>query len=49
VERDLLAEHCRTDASQERALQSAAGAARALWHFLDGVHRAYCTDSTPSR
>ncbi len=49
VERDLLAEHCRTDAAQARALQSAGDGARALWLFLDGVHEAYCKDAVPSR
>lgn len=42
VERDLLVEHCRTDEQQERAIVAADEAARALWHFLDGVYEAYC-------
>jgi pyrroloquinoline-quinone synthase len=42
VERDLLVEHCRTDEQQERAVVAADQAARALWHFLDGVYEAYC-------
>jgi len=42
VERDLLVEHCRTDEEQTRALAAADKAARALWHFLDGVYEAYC-------
>lgn len=42
VERDLLAEHCATPEQQERAIAAADEAARALWHFLDGVYDAYC-------
>ena len=45
VERELLAAHCRSDAEQARALAAAEGAAKALWHFLDGVHEAYCGDA----
>ncbi|HEU4364118.1 MAG TPA: CADD family putative folate metabolism protein [Candidatus Krumholzibacteria bacterium] len=41
VERELLAEHCRSDEEQARALSAAEKAAQALWHFLDGVHEAY--------
>lgn len=42
VERRLLAAHCRTDEAQERALEAAESAAKALWLFLDGVQEAYC-------
>jgi pyrroloquinoline-quinone synthase len=42
VERDLLVEHCRTEAEQDRAVAAAGEAAGALWHFLDGVYEAYC-------
>lgn len=41
AEREILAGHCTTRESQERALASAERAARALWGFLDGVHRAF--------
>jgi pyrroloquinoline-quinone synthase len=44
VERDLLVEHCRTPGEQGRAVAAADQAARSLWHFLDGVHEACCTD-----
>lgn len=47
VERDLLVEHCQTDAQQERAIAAADEAARALWHFLDGVYEAYCHGGCP--
>ena len=49
VERELLAEHCRTTEEQARAIAAADAAARALWLFLDGVHEAYCTDAPMSR
>jgi pyrroloquinoline-quinone synthase len=49
VERELLAEHCRTDEEQARAIAAADSAARALWHFLDGVHEAYCSDAPMAR
>jgi len=49
VERELLAEHCRTDAEQARALGAAEQAAKALWHFLDGVHEAYCDEEMTAR
>lgn len=41
AERDILAEHCTTAASQNRALKAAEKAAGALWEFLDGVYEAY--------
>ncbi len=45
VERELLAEHCKTDEAQTRALEAAESAAKALWLFLDGVHAAYCGEA----
>ena len=45
VERDLIATHCTSEESQERVLAAADTSARALWRFLDGVHRAYITQS----
>lgn len=47
VERDLLVEHCGTEAQQERAIAVAGEAAGALWHFLDGVYEAYCHGACP--
>jgi pyrroloquinoline-quinone synthase len=41
AERDILARHCVTRQSQNRALKAAEESAKALWHFLDGVHEAY--------
>lgn len=41
VERDLLAQHCTTPEAREQVLQAASNAAKALWHFLDGVLAAY--------
>jgi pyrroloquinoline-quinone synthase len=49
VERELLAQHCTTDEEQTRALAAADNAAKALWHFLDGVHEAYCGGASMSR
>lgn len=49
VERELLAAHCKSDHEQERALAAADQAARALWHFLDGVHEAYCDGAKTAR
>lgn len=49
VERELLAAHCRTDQEQARALDAAEQAAKALWHFLDGVHEAYCGGEMSAR
>jgi len=45
VERELLAAHCASEAQQDRAIAVADKAARALWHFLDGVYEAYCHDA----
>ncbi len=41
VERELLADGCRTQADQERVINAAETSAKALWHFLDGVYDAY--------
>jgi pyrroloquinoline-quinone synthase len=41
AERDILARHCVSRQSQNRALKAAEKSANALWHFLDGVHEAY--------
>jgi pyrroloquinoline-quinone synthase len=45
VERELLVAHCATEVQQDRAVAVADKAARALWHFLDGVYEAYCHDA----
>jgi pyrroloquinoline-quinone synthase len=41
LERDILATACTTPQQQEAVLAAAETGARALWHFLDGVHQAY--------
>jgi len=41
AERDILAEHCTTEARQKRILTVAEDSAKALWYFLDGVNGAY--------
>ncbi len=41
VERELIVDHCKTEADQKRVLDAADRSAKALWHFLDGVHEAY--------
>jgi len=46
VERELIADHCQTQASQDRVLAAADKAAGALWHFLDGVYEAYCNEGS---
>jgi len=40
-EMQILKDQCRTVAEQERAVESAREAAKALWSFLDGVTAAY--------
>ena len=40
-EMQILKDQCRTAAAQERAVESAREAAKALWSFLDGVTAAY--------
>lgn len=45
VERDLIVTHCETSEAQERVLVAAETSAKALWHFLDGVHREYVLES----
>lgn len=45
VERELLASHCDTPEAQERVLAAAETSAKALWRFLDGVHRAYVLEA----
>jgi pyrroloquinoline-quinone synthase len=46
VERDLIVEHCRTEAEQQRVIDAAERSAKALWHFLDGVYEAYVGGTT---
>ncbi|MEY2978292.1 MAG: CADD family putative folate metabolism protein [Prochlorotrichaceae cyanobacterium] len=41
VERDVLSAACTTEAQQAEVLAAAEAGAKALWHFLDGVHNAY--------
>lgn len=41
TERGILGLQCDTEARQERVLRAAEEAAKALWHFLDGVNDAY--------
>jgi pyrroloquinoline-quinone synthase len=41
VERDIICQHCTTVESRQRVLTAAENAAKALWHFLDGVCAAY--------
>lgn len=41
VEMQILEEQCQSPTDQDRAIASARDAAKALWHFLDGVSAAY--------
>ena len=45
IERDLIAEAATTEETQECALRGATTAAKALWHFLDGVYEAYVPEN----
>jgi len=45
AEQKILAEHCTTAKSQEQALNAAERSAKAMWHFLDGVKRAFVEPS----
>lgn len=45
AEQQILAKHCTTAQNQERALNAAEGSAKAMWHFLDGVQRAFVEPS----
>lgn len=49
VERELLAEHCTSEGDRVEAIATAEEAAKALWHFLDGVYEAYCPDGCNAR
>jgi len=46
VERDLIADACRSEQDQQRVLDAAERSSKALWHFLDGVYDAYVTEGT---
>ncbi|NIR52590.1 CADD family putative folate metabolism protein [candidate division KSB1 bacterium] len=41
----ILGQHCTTVESQERTLNAADRSAKAMWHFLDGVQRAFVEPS----
>lgn len=45
AEQKILAQHCTTAETQERALNAAARSAKAMWHFLDGVQREFVEPS----
>lgn len=41
MERSILSRHSSNEETRKRAIMAAGSAARALWHFLDGVYAAY--------
>jgi pyrroloquinoline-quinone synthase len=43
TEREVLSAACTTAEQQAEVLAAAEAGAKALWHFLDGVHHAYVT------
>ena len=41
IEKQILSDHCQSEADQSRAFAAANKSARALWEFLDGVTSAF--------
>lgn len=41
AERNIILEHCQTEKSRERVLQSAKASAKTIWKFLDGLYARY--------
>lgn len=41
MERSILSRHCASEEVKTEVLRAAESAAKALWHFLDGVYAAY--------